>query len=184
MDKLLLTERLKKKANVSYDEAKMALEKNDWDILDAIIYLENCERTIRPEVSIFYTNEYKEEYKSEGAIINLNKDNKENNRESKNDFHGIFEVLCRVIDTLNNIFLKVNSRGESLLKLPLTVVVLLFFFMFMIIIPLVIVAIFFDIEFILESSRINVDSINRVLKQIQSNILYIKKKIKEGINND
>lgn len=33
-------EKLRERANVSYEEAKEALEQNNWDILDAMIALE------------------------------------------------------------------------------------------------------------------------------------------------
>ena len=40
MEDIKLIEKLRDKANISYEEAKEVLEKNNWDILDAIIYLE------------------------------------------------------------------------------------------------------------------------------------------------
>ena len=35
-----MVELLRQKANVSYEEAKAALEASDWDLLDAIVLLE------------------------------------------------------------------------------------------------------------------------------------------------
>ncbi|MGM9974626.1 MAG: ubiquitin, partial [Clostridiaceae bacterium] len=40
MDKINLVDKLRTKANISYEEAKVALENNNWDILDAMVYLE------------------------------------------------------------------------------------------------------------------------------------------------
>ena len=40
MDNFEKVEKLRQHANVSYEEAKEALERSDWDILDAMIYLE------------------------------------------------------------------------------------------------------------------------------------------------
>lgn len=57
MDKLKLIDKLREKANVSYEEAKTALENSDWDMLDAVLYLEENEKVKRPSVNIFYTNE-------------------------------------------------------------------------------------------------------------------------------
>ena len=37
---LKLIDKLKNKTNISYEEAKIVLEKSNWDILDAILYLE------------------------------------------------------------------------------------------------------------------------------------------------
>ena len=40
MDNLEKVEKLREKTGVSYEEAKEALEANNYDVLDAIIYLE------------------------------------------------------------------------------------------------------------------------------------------------
>ena len=60
MEKYKLIDKLQNETNISYEEAKSALEKSNWDILDAMLYLEEKGRVKKPSVSIFYTNEYKE----------------------------------------------------------------------------------------------------------------------------
>ena len=40
MDQMEMVEKLRQKANVSYEEARDALEKSAWDLLDALVYLE------------------------------------------------------------------------------------------------------------------------------------------------
>ena len=40
MDHLEMVEKLAQKAGVSYEDAKMALEACNWDMLDALVYLE------------------------------------------------------------------------------------------------------------------------------------------------
>ncbi len=41
MDHIEMVENLRQKANVSYSEAKESLEKANWDMLEAMILLEN-----------------------------------------------------------------------------------------------------------------------------------------------
>ena len=41
MDHLEMVEKLREKANVTYDEARTALEVCNWDLLDALLLLEN-----------------------------------------------------------------------------------------------------------------------------------------------
>ena len=41
MDHLEMVEKLRAKANVSYEEARDALEACDWDLLDALLMLES-----------------------------------------------------------------------------------------------------------------------------------------------
>ena len=40
MERMEMVEKLRLKAQVSYEEAKLALENSDWDLLDALVYLE------------------------------------------------------------------------------------------------------------------------------------------------
>ena len=41
MEQLEKVERLREKTGCTYEEAKAALEASNWDMLDAIVYLEN-----------------------------------------------------------------------------------------------------------------------------------------------
>ena len=43
MDNLEKVDKLRERANVSYEEAKAALEANGWDLLDAMVYLEKAD---------------------------------------------------------------------------------------------------------------------------------------------
>ena len=51
MDNLEKVEKLREKTGVSYEEAKEALEANNYDVLDAIIYLEKKGKVKAPEVT-------------------------------------------------------------------------------------------------------------------------------------
>ena len=57
MDKLEKVEKLREKTGVSYEDAKNALEACDYDLLDAIIYLEKLDKVKAPEVESFTTGE-------------------------------------------------------------------------------------------------------------------------------
>lgn len=176
MEKLKLVDKLKEKANISYEEAKKALENSNWDMLDAMLYLEKHGKVKKPSVSIFYTNESKESYAEHGGVVNLKEDKNENNSESKNSFEGIFEAICKAIDTCNNIFIEIIRSNKVLLKIPFTVLILLLFFAFWMIIPLMLVGLFFDVEFLVSSKKVNVDKINKVFNEISKAVKDIKGK--------
>ena len=72
MDELEKVERLRKKADVSYEEAKQALEECGWDLLDAIVYLEKQGRVKEPK-STSYTTQYEESEKIEEAASSTQK---------------------------------------------------------------------------------------------------------------
>lgn len=178
MDKLKLIDKLREKTNVSYEEAKIALENSGWDILDALLYLEEKGRVKRPSVNIFYTNETRYSEKKEE-----NKKNKENRYESNNNFQGVFEAICKYIDTCNNILLQIKKKDRIFLKIPLTVIIILLFFAFWMIIPLTIALLFLDIELYIYSKTINTDKANRILKNISDNVKIIKEKFKKVDRN-
>lgn len=182
MERVELIDQLKDKTNISYEEAKEALENSSWDMLDAIVHLENLGKIEKPSVSIFYTNEYKESYSNIGEIVNIKKDEEESNWHKKNNFQGIFETVCKFIDTCNNIFIEIKRDGSVLLKLPITVLGLLLFFAVWIVIPPIIVGLFFDIEFSIISKRVNTDKVNKIIKEISEHVKLIKEKIKKGFN--
>ncbi|MDU4889227.1 MAG: ubiquitin [Clostridium sp.] len=188
MDKLNLVDKLKENADISYEEAKFALENNNWDILEAMIYLENIGKVKKPEVSEFYTNTYKGTYDntSAGHVVESVNYKEKKNYYSKNDFEGFFEAVCKVIDTGNNIFLEVSRKSRTLIKLPITVIILLLIFAFWFIIPLMIIGLFFEIEFSISSKRFSsdkIDRINKIFKELSIGAQDIVDKIKKGINN-
>ncbi len=61
MDHFEMVEKLRTKANVTYEEAKAALEASDWDILDALVLLESEGKVkAAPEAQEYSTQEKKE----------------------------------------------------------------------------------------------------------------------------
>ncbi|GAA0093997.1 ubiquitin [Clostridium perfringens] len=176
MEKLKLVDKLKNKANISYEEAKDVLEKRNWDMLEAMLYLEAHGKVEKPSLSIFYTNESKESYNENGEEVNLKKDTNENNFENKNSFEGVFEAICKAIDTCNNIFIEIIRNSRVILKIPFTVLIVLLFFAFWIVIPLMIIALFFNMEFLVSSKKIDVDKINKVFKETSKVVKDVKGK--------
>lgn len=176
MEKLKLVDKLKNKANISYEEAKDALEKSNWDMLEAMLYLEAHGKVQKPSLSIFYTNESKESYNENGEEVNLKKDTNENNFENKNSFEGVFEAICKAIDTCNNIFIEIIRNSRVILKIPFTVLIVLLFFVFWIVIPLMIIGLFFNMEFLVSSKKIDVDKINKVFKETSKVVKDVKGK--------
>lgn len=182
MEKLKLVDKLKNKANISYEEAKDALEKSNWDMLEAMLYLEAQGKVQKPSLSIFYTNESKESYNDNGEEVNLKKDTNENNFENKNSFEGVFEAICKAIDTCNNIFIEIIRNSRVILKIPFTVLIVLLFFAFWIVIPLMIIGLFFNMEFLVSSKKIDVDKINKVFKETSKVVKDVKGKFTNHIH--
>ena len=65
MDHFEMVEKLRTKANVSYEEAKAALEASNWDILDALVLLENEGKVNNGATKAEYTTQEKPETKAQ-----------------------------------------------------------------------------------------------------------------------
>ena len=180
MDKLNLVEKLREKTGITYEDAKRVLEINNWDILEAILDLEKQGKVKKPSVSIFYTNEYNESYEEESTEFNFEEVKKDNNYKSNNTFEGFFEAICKAIDTCNNIFIEIRGKNNFFLKLPLTVVIVFLIFGFWLLIPVAVIGLFLDIEFSVESKKINTDKVNDILRRISKEVQNIKAKRKGG----
>lgn len=116
MDHFEMVEKLRQKANVSYEEAKAALEASDWDVLDALVLLES-----EGKVKDAPAPEYSTQQKSfpESVDVSRMKD-------------GVGEGLSKLWALIKKLFQKGNSnqfvvtrRGEELISLPVTVLVIL-----------------------------------------------------------
>lgn len=170
MESHKLIEKLKNETNISYEQAKIALEKSEWDILDAVLYLEELEKIPKPSVNIYYTNEERENKKSREIFINKNQENTYKNRKKENKFEGIFVRVCKIIDTCNNIFFEIKKDNRTFLRMPITVVILLLLFTFWLVIPLFILGLFINIEFSISGNGPEINKINHILKAISSNL--------------
>ena len=175
MESHKLIEKLKNETNVSYEEAKIALEKSKWDILDAFLYLEEMEKIPKTSVNIYYTNEDIDNKKSREIFVNKNQDNAYKNGKKETKFEGFFVRVCKIIDTCNNIFFEIKKENRTFLRIPITVVILLLLFAFWLAIPLFILGLFLNVEFSVSGNGAENNKINHILKVISSNIKKRKK---------
>ena len=175
MESHKLIEKLKNETNVSYEEAKIALEKSKWDILDAFLYLEEMEKIPKTSVNIYYTNEDIDNKKSREIFVNKNQDNAYKNGKKETTFEGFFVRVCKIIDTCNNIFFEIKKENRTFLRIPITVVILLLLFAFWLAIPLFILGLFLNVEFSVSGNGAENNKINHILKVISSNIKKRKK---------
>lgn len=178
MDNIKIVEKLKNKFNISYEEAKIALEKSNWDILDAVVYLESIGKVPKPSVSTYFSNEYNESYKE--AKSNDSDFKKGKGHKKGSLYQGFFEGACKIIDKCNNIFFKIKRHNAVIINLPLTVMIVLIFFAFWIIIPSAVIALFFDMEFSIGGKDIENSKINYVFKVLSDSVNKIKEEFKKG----
>ena len=115
MDHFEMVEKLRTKANVSYEEAKAALEASDWDVLDALVLLESEGKVKEAESGKEYTTQEKTEKKFYVDV----------KPEVKEGFGKLWSWLRNLIQKGNTNQFVITRKGEELIAFPITVLVLL-----------------------------------------------------------
>ncbi|MCM1284330.1 MAG: DUF4342 domain-containing protein [Muribaculaceae bacterium] len=158
MDNFEKVEKLKERANVSYGEAKQALESCDWDILDAMIYLEKLGKTSGTAQS------------STGTARTAKSDAADTGSEGSETFGevmGRFGRWCKKwLDRGNSNSFCVDKKGKEILRVPLTLLIVLLIFTFWIIVPLLIVGLFFDMRYHFRGPDVKSVDLNRAMDSV------------------
>ena len=64
---------------------------------------------LEAQIVVENTGNYDEE---ENTEYNFEEVKKDSNYKSNNTFEGIFEVICKAIDTCNNIFIEIKGKNN------------------------------------------------------------------------
>ena len=141
-------EKLVQKANVSYEEAKAALDKAEGDLLDAVILLEKEGKTQAPRQSSFSTEyEQQTQYVSVASTVEDDRRNYEKDAQRKERGEKFKGGVRNILNFLTKNYLLISRRGDLLVKLPLWAVVLIFIAAWHISIVAVIVSLFFGVTY-------------------------------------
>lgn len=152
MDHLEMVEKLREKANVSYEEARDALEAADWDLLDALLMLESEGRLNNENKQAEYTTRPSQPEKKqsarkkhgEGVVAQL--------------MHGVAKVVRRC----NAVTVRISKQHETRMELPLTAVILLVVFMFWWVLAAALIAMVFGYRYSIAGLRFD-DDVNEAM---------------------
>lgn len=164
MERIEMVEKLMSKANVDYEEAQQALESTNWDLLDAMVYLER---------------QGKVKTSQENKSIVLAKESSEDKKEKKQRGVGaMFGRVCRFIKNLikkgNENYFEINKEGEKPIKISLTISTLLLIIAFSPVVVLLIVGLFLGYKYSLTGPDIKCNTVNDILGKASSSAEDIK----------
>ena len=162
---LELVEKLVEKTGLSYTEAKAALERTDWDILEAIILLET-EGKVQNGKTTHYTTDNENRDAGEQKQSTAGKQSKEKNAAGENfkkSAKSFGDWLKEVFDKGNKNCLVMHKNSEKKIELPVTAFLVLLIFCFWVVIPLMIVALFFGCRFSFSGQELGKDSVNSAM---------------------
>lgn len=181
MERNEMIEILMGKVNVSKEEATEALENCDWDLLDAIIYLERKGKVENNETTTII------EVQSEDQKEEKKKGNK--NHDEKCGGIGeivgrVFRFIGKVLKKGNENYFEIRKENEKPIRISLTISVLLLIFLFIPSAILLVVGLFCGYKYSVVGPHINYEGVNDIFEKVSESADIIKKDFKEGYENN
>ncbi|MBQ8054197.1 MAG: hypothetical protein IJ198_10400 [Lachnospiraceae bacterium] len=148
MEMIEKVERLREKANVTYEEAKAALEQTGGDLLDAMVLLERQGKVKGPAQSTYSTD-----YEEQQEYVRV-KDKVEEQEQSAPSFGRTIGRLCRgFVRFLKKTTFIVTSGEDTIFTMPTIVFAILLFFLWEVLAPVMVIALFFGIRYSFEGEE-------------------------------
>lgn len=158
MEQLELVERLREKTGCSYSEAKAALEETGGDLLEALCWLEQHNKTQLVGASCSTENR-----EPAGSQTEYGPPEEHQPGPFASGFQSLWEGMVSLIRKCNQTELVMhNKTGKREFGIPLTLFIILLLVAFWIVVALVVVALFFGNRFSVEGS-LGYDDVNEVL---------------------
>lgn len=175
-------EKLREKANVSYTEAKAALDACGDDLLEALLYLERQGKVKPPQNGGYYSS--KGEYKQEKSSAASSAAQGDHTGETFSQLMGRFFRWVRDAfkKGCENQF-EVKRGNSNVMTMPVIVLVLLLIFCFYIVIPLLIIGLFFGCRYRFVGRDVEKTSVNKVMETAENAAEAIKTDIRDAVDN-
>jgi hypothetical protein len=172
-------EKLRERANVSYDEAKAALEQANGDILEALIDLEKKGSVAPPPGGGYYSSE-----KSRQESTGQSKDGKTGSRPHKEYQESIIRKFFRFCGEMlhrgNINSIDIIKDGEVKTTLSVTILLLLTIFFFWITVPLMVIGLFCGFTYRFRGPDLGKEAVNSAMDTAANAAETLKKSIMEG----
>lgn len=175
-------EKLREYADVTYEEAKTALERNEGDILEALIELEQQGKTKAPQGGGKYesfVSSIPETQKTDEAGKKKSKEREEEPSAFKENINRFFKWLREMVHKGNMNLFVVKKQEENVIKLPVTVLVLALLLGFWVVIPLLVVGLFLNFHYSFEGPDLGKTKVNQVMDDVSQAAENIKSDMKK-----
>lgn len=176
MSELEKVEKLRERANVSYDEAKKALEENGWDLLDAIVALEK-EGKVKREGEESFTTQYGQTHKIEEQV------EEEHKTTLSELFKNFADWVKKLVKKGNENYFEVERKGKTILSIPVTVFVIVLLFCWQVVLVFLLIGLFFGFHYLFRGPAKSVGDVNKVLDSVSGTADAIKEGVKNSVNH-
>jgi len=188
MTEMEKAEKLREKADVSFAEAKAALDNSGGDILDAMIYLENQGKVTVPAGGGFFSGA---DLPAE-AIKAASETGSSDGSTRQNDGSG--EEFADLMKRLGAFILKLlhkglnnhleASKGDKIMFTCPVIVILLLALCFWITIPLFIVSLFLGFRYRFTGEDLGKESVNNAMNSASNIVDDVKKSFADNTNKE
>ena len=177
MEHMEMVEKLMEKANVSYAEAKQALENNNWDMLDALIELERQGKVRTGQGTVHYTTESeKEQQKTQPESTRA--------QDARSGWEEFWSGFCRLIRRgMQNSFVA-QRHGETIISIPVLLLIVLLCVGFWIILPLMIVGLFCECRYSFRGPDLGRKDVNDAMGKASKYADDLKNSVKNGMDEE
>ncbi|MDZ5253672.1 DUF4342 domain-containing protein [Clostridium sp. LIBA-8841] len=168
---------LVRKANISPEEAQEVLEKCNWDLLDAIVYLERRGKVENNEVTAITVVE----------VMEGKQEEKEDKKKQDEKYGGIGEIVGRMFKFIGKVirkgtknFLEIRKEDQKPIRISLTISILFLIFLSVPTIVLLIIGLFCGYKYSISGPNFNYEGVNNIFEEVSKSADHIKKDFKEG----
>lgn len=166
MDNFEKVEKLREKANVTFEEAKAALEESNWDLLDAMIILERQGKA----------EERRESYSTkDNADLMVVDEPEKKDRKHGNAFTDKLKVLWH--KSCENFFV-IEKGDDVILNIPIWVFIIIILLTWHVTLVAMVVALFFGCKYSFKGAA-EMKTANEVCDKVSE----AAEKVKESYNN-
>ena len=191
MERDIMIKRLMEKAEITTEEAVEVLERCNWDLLDAIIYLERRGKLRGSKrdtiIDVVPVVDYKNTYNQEEASkqdYNGKADSEEKQEECCGGFGELvgrmFKFIGKLIKKGNNNFFDAKKENEKPIRIPLTIAVVFIVFLSIPSIILLVIGLFFGYKYSISGPDIKCDGVNDIFEEVSKSADNLKRDFKEG----
>lgn len=145
MDKLEKAERLRERANVTYEEAMEALNASGDDLLDAMVWLEQHGKVKKPDQASYSTD-----YSQQMQYIDVTDRVEQQKRSAPSFQRSLASAFHGIINFVRNTSFKVSRNEKEIFMLPSWLIVIIVLFSWRVTIPAGIIALIFGFRYSFE----------------------------------
>ena len=180
IEKMEMVRKLAQKAQISEEEAREVLEKNNWDILDSMIELERTGRIhdAGAENGTGYSTQDQNTEEFQQVMVTASRTSDES---TGSKLKRILKKLFR--KSLDNDFV-VSRHGKEILHVPILVPVLIILAAFWASVVILVIGLLTGFRYSFRGNDLGTEAVNQTMDKMADCAEDIKEKVKEFIDEE